>query len=95
VIVDDRLKGGQLLDYLYAKMQSGNLLLHRTYSDIMQMCYAILFKQLETWMCYAQILDMHEEFFIQRIDSSNSEYNWENSFSLKISMLSLSFISVA
>ena len=42
-IIEGNLKGGQLLDLIYNKSQTGNTYLKDSYSKIMSYCYKILY----------------------------------------------------
>ena len=72
-VVLEKLKGGQLLDLLFAKSLNGNSILQKLYEDLRIKCYEFLFQQLSTWILYGQIYDPYDEMFVYKIKNQRDE----------------------
>ncbi|EGR32048.1 hypothetical protein IMG5_097950 [Ichthyophthirius multifiliis] len=104
-ILEGNLKGGQLLEFIYNKGQSGNTYLRDVYQILMNQCYQVLFQQLSSWLLYGNLQDFYNEFFIYRIEEVQKqikyqtfqnevlENDWDNVFSLRYPMLPQILIS--
>lgn len=65
-VIDDQLKGGPLLDFLYRSSMHGNAFLHQMYSLLLEKVNEVLFNQVLGWIGYGKIYDIFNEFFIMK-----------------------------
>ncbi|KAL4484971.1 hypothetical protein ABPG74_020148 [Tetrahymena malaccensis] len=72
-IVEENLKGGQLLDLMHSKSQTGNTALREVYQILTDQCYSVLYQQLSGWILYGNLQDYYDEFFIYRIEQTKSQ----------------------
>ncbi|GAQ91736.1 Gamma-tubulin ring complex protein [Klebsormidium nitens] len=63
------VKGGALLDLLYAKSHSGVPPLQACMQRLLWHCHCVLYRQLAGWMVHGLLHDPHAEFFVARHDS--------------------------
>lgn len=90
-IMEQKLKGGQLLDLLYEMQQNGNPAVRKMFQRIVQHCLGVLYEQINAWAVYGIIIDETEEFFVQRIygtDVSQGTDRNDRSMSANVSMMS-------
>lgn len=59
-IMQDEIKGGQLLELLYSKLNSCNMWVREAYSILFRECYKVLYNQLAGWILYGKLLDSHD-----------------------------------
>jgi hypothetical protein len=71
-IQEHNLKGGQLLDAIYEKCTTGNPVVKNMFSKILFCCHKVFFHQINSWIVHGQLVDICEEFFIHRMNSSSS-----------------------
>lgn len=91
-VMEQKLKGGQLLDLLYEMQQNGNPAVRRMFQRIVQHCLGVLYEQINAWVVYGIIIDETEEFFVQRIystDLSQGIDKNDKSISANASMISV------
>jgi len=90
-VMEQKLKGGQLLDLLYEMQQNGNPAIRKMFQRIVQHCLGVLYEQINSWVVYGIIIDETEEFFVQRIystDLSQAMDKNDKSISANASMIS-------
>lgn len=49
------------------------------FTRILHVCHKVFFHQINAWVVHAQLVDICEEFFINRIDSSSDKKDAEES----------------
>lgn len=71
-IEDQNLKGGQMLDSIFECCTSGNPILKSMFTRILFCCHKVFFHQINMWIVHGQLIDICEEFFINKMQNSGS-----------------------
>jgi hypothetical protein len=72
-IEEQGLKGGQLLDAVAQRCLSGNPLIKALFTKILFYCNRVLFQQINGWIVHGQLIDLCEEFFIHKVNTSDAK----------------------
>lgn len=65
-IEEENLRGGMILELLYAKVNSSTVWVKDYYTLLFDKCYCVMFNQISSWILYGKLLDMYDEFFIHK-----------------------------
>ncbi|KAF9437735.1 hypothetical protein BGZ76_011373 [Entomortierella beljakovae] len=65
-------KGGKLINLLQDRAASGVPILEEWMTELLQGCYAVMMKQIVSWIVYGQIQDSFGEFFIRKVQSADN-----------------------
>ncbi|CAH0391715.1 unnamed protein product [Bemisia tabaci] len=72
-IENRQLRGGQLLQLIYENSTTGDEEIVQSLNRLLQECHVAFFKQLSSWLFYGQVHDRYKEFFIQPLESVETE----------------------
>ncbi|TMW56339.1 hypothetical protein Poli38472_006349 [Pythium oligandrum] len=94
------LRGAPLLELLHRMMASGFPRLRRRIQELLHCCHRILFKQIVSWVLYADVLDPFDEFFVKSHDDTASSASvesqiWQSRFRLDLEAVPLSYFPIA
>ena len=70
------LRGGALLSFVHAKLQTGVPFLRAGLREMARHCNRVLLKQLAAWMVHGLLLDRHGEFFVVARDGGGGAGDW-------------------
>lgn len=62
------LKGGQLLEAIARRCVTGNPVLKAMFTKLLYHCNRVLLHQINAWIVHGQLVDLCEEFFINKIN---------------------------
>jgi len=93
-ISSNNLRGGQIIDLLQVKSLTGSAVLQEMYQKILKYTYKVLFHQITTWILYGTPSDYSDEFFITSQGKKERIDDWDSDFSLRLSMLPQTVLSI-
>jgi gamma-tubulin complex component 4 len=67
-----KLQGCQILSFLHQQCSSGISAVETAFTRILYTCHHVFYKQLSAWMLHGLLLDQKGEFFIEKIELSQS-----------------------
>jgi len=93
-ISSNQLRGGQIVDLLQVRSLSGHTVLQEMYKKILKYQHKVLFHQIYVWITNGALSDDSNEFFIISQENEERLDDWDSGFSLRLSMLPQTIISI-